>query len=69
MVWLSTIGVRATGRVPRETWTKLSGRFQTAESLIEVMEGPREGRVQAVEITIRELAHGPAETRRHRAFI
>ena len=62
-------GVRANGRVPRETWTKLSGRLQKAESLIEAMEGPREGRVQAVEVAIRELAHGPVETRRYRAFI
>jgi len=62
-------GVRANGYVPRGTWTKLFGRFRMAESLIEVMQGPREGRVQAVEMAIRELAHGPAETRRYRAFI
>jgi hypothetical protein len=61
--------VQANGHVPRGTWTKLFDRFRIAESQIEVMQGPREGRVQAVEMAIRELAHGVAETRRHRAFI
>jgi hypothetical protein len=62
-------GVRATGRVPSEAWMKLSGHFRAAESMIQVMEGSREGRVQAVEMAIRELARGSAETRRHRALI
>jgi hypothetical protein len=50
-------------------WTKFSFRFHKTESLIEAIEGPREGRVKAVDMAIRELAYGPEETRRHRAFI
>ncbi len=61
-------GVRENGRVPSETWARLSSRFKKIESLIETMEGPREDRVKAVDTAIRELARGPEETRRHRAF-
>lgn len=62
-------GVRATGRISKETWTKLSDCFQNAESLSEAMEGPREGRVKAADIAIRELAQGPESTRKNRAFL
>jgi len=62
-------GVRANGHIPSEMWTKFSFRFHKTESLIEAIEGPREGRVKAVNMAIRELAYGPEETRRHRAFI
>ncbi len=62
-------GVRANGRIPGDIWTQLSDSLLGAESLIRTMEGPREGRVKAAEITIRELSNGPPETQRCRAFI
>lgn len=62
-------GVRTNGKLSKNTWTKLSDCFQNSESLSEAMEGSREGRVKAADIAIRELAHGPESTRRHRAFI
>lgn len=62
-------GVRTNGRLSTETWLKLSDCFQNHESLSDAMEGPREGRVKAADIAIRELAHGTESTRKHRAFI
>jgi len=62
-------GVRASGRVASQIWAKLSGDLKNAESLSEALEGPREGRVEAVETAVRELAHGPARSRRRRAFV
>ena len=61
-------GVRTDGRIPRETWTGLVSPFPHIESLIEIMEGPREGRVKAAELAIRTLAHGPEAMRVRRAF-
>lgn len=62
-------GVRLNGRVPHETWMKLSDRFQKSESVIETMEGPREGRVKAVEMMIRKILQGTESNRRHGAFL
>ncbi len=62
-------GVRANGQIPSDTWKKILGRFQKSNLLIEAMEGPREGRVKAVEAIIQELARGSSESRMHRAFI
>ena len=61
--------IRADGRMPIRTWEDLSGPFQKIKSLTSAMGGPREGRVKAAEMAISELAHGPEETRRRRAFI
>lgn len=62
-------GVRSTGRVPVETWKKLSGRLTKGDAVLEALEGPREARVKAVESTLRELAHGPEDSRKERAFL
>gem|GEM_PF-1691657 len=62
-------GVRATGRVQDAAWANLTNHNQGVRTLVETMEGPREGRVRAVEAAVRELIHGPEGTRKHRAFI
>jgi hypothetical protein len=61
--------VRGSGRVPVEAWKKLAGRLTKGEAVLETLEGPREARVKAVESALRELAHGPEDSRRERAFI
>ena len=62
-------GVRGIGRVPIEAWKKLSGRLTKGESVLETLEGPREARVKAVESALRELANGPEDSLRERAFV
>lgn len=60
-------GVRANGRIPNEMWTKFSDYF-TNESTAELLEGPREARVRAVDMAIRTLASGQGHNR-YRAFL
>jgi len=61
--------IRLHGNMKRETWGDISGPFQKIKSLVDMMEGPREGRVKAAGTAIRELSNGPAGSQRHRAFI
>ncbi len=62
-------GVLIDGRVPRSIWTKLYGRSKKIVALFEVLEGPREDRVKAVEVEVKSLVNGLEKNREHQAFL
>jgi hypothetical protein len=62
-------GVKSDGSVPKEIWKKLAGRVLRDVPPAESLEGPREGRVRAVENAIRELTHRREGSRWERAFV
>jgi hypothetical protein len=62
-------GVKADGSIPKEIWKKLAGRVLRDVPPSESLEGPREGRVRAVENAIRELTHRSEGSHWERAFV
>lgn len=57
------------GKILRQEWRLLARNVDTADSLWNSLEGPREGRVLAVEKALPKLARGPSSDRKTRAFL
>lgn len=61
--------VKETGSIPGDLLRNMSDKFHIDDSLSEIMKGPREIRVKAVDAAIHELAKGPDSTKRQRSFL
>lgn len=62
-------GVKSDGSVPKDVWKKLAAGVLRDVPPAELLEGPREARVRAVENAIRELTHRREGSRWERAFV
>lgn len=62
-------GVRSVGSVPNEIWKELASRVLRDVPREELLEGPREARVRAVENAIRQLTQRREGARCERAFV
>jgi hypothetical protein len=62
-------GVKTYGSIPKEIWNRLAARVLRDVPPTELLEGPREARVRAVENAVRELTNRREGSRPERGFV